>query len=61
MPCELIRRKSQDTVFLITSHTAAGIVPIADRLLVLDGHRLILDTKNHMVITQFFQLEEDAI
>ena len=59
--CELIRRKSQDTVFLITSHTAAGIVPIADRLLVLDGHRLILDTKNHMVITQFFQLEEDAI
>ena len=56
--CELIRRKSQDTVFLITSHTAAGIVPIADRLLVLDGHRLILDTKNHMEITQFFQLEE---
>ena len=59
--CELIRKKSQDTVFLITSHTAAGIVPIADRLLVLDGHRLILDTKNHMEITQFFQLEEDAV
>lgn len=59
--CNLIRKKSQDTVFLITSHTSAGIIPIADRLLALDGHQLILDTREHTEIKRYFQAEDEAV
>lgn len=59
--CELIRRKCQDTVFLITSHTSAGMLPVVDRLLALDGRHLILDTKDHGKIMQYFQPEEEAV
>ena len=59
--CELIRRKCQDTVFLITSHTSAGMLPVVDRLLALDGRHLVLDTKDHRKIMQYFQPEEEAV
>lgn len=59
--CELISKKCENTVFLITSHTSSGILPVVNRLLALDGHHLVLDTKDHRKIMQYFQPEEDAV
>ena len=59
--CELISKNCENTVFLITSHTSSGILPVVNRLLALDGHHLVLDTKDHRKIMQYFQPEEDAV
>ena len=59
--CELISKKCENTVLLITSHTSSGILPVVNRLLALDGHHLVLDTKDHRKIMQYFQPEEDAV
>ena len=59
--CELISKKCENTVFLITSHTSSGILPVVNRLLALEGHHLVLDTKDHRKIMQYFQPEEDAV
>ncbi len=59
--CELISKKCENTVFLIISHTSSGILPVVNRLLALDGHHLVLDTKDHRKIMQYFQPEEDAV
>ena len=60
-PLYLISKKCENTVFLITSHTSSGILPVVNRLLALDGHHLVLDTKDHRKIMQYFQPEEDAV
>ena len=57
--CEIIRTKSKDTIFLITSHTSSDIIPIVNRLLVLDGQHLVLDTCEHAKIVQYLQTGDE--
>lgn len=52
--CEWIQRKKQNQIFLLTSHTTSYILPLVDRLIVLDGQELVMDTKQKEEIKDYF-------
>lgn len=52
--CEWIQKKKQNQIFLLTSHTTSYILPLVDRLIVLDGQELVMDTKQKEEIKDYF-------
>lgn len=56
----LIRKMKSDTVFLLTTHTISQLQEFADRLLLLDGKKLALDTSDYDVMQRYFQEDESV-
>lgn len=52
--CEWIQKKKQNQIFLLTSHTTSYILPLVDRLIVLDGQELVMDTEQKEEIKDYF-------
>lgn len=51
----LLQEMKQDTVVMLTSHTIKQLQETADRLLVLRGHHLVLDTRSRSTMQTYFQ------
>lgn len=57
---DVIKELADDKVFLITNHTNDIMERLANRLLVLDQHKIVIDTTNHKKIKEYYQNHDNV-